>query len=182
MLTETLSIGGMTCAACSARVEKAIRKLEGVENAAVNIATEKAVVTYNAETLTVSAIKEAVEKAGYEVREKSKGSTVTIPIGGMTCAACSTRVEKAIGKLEGIESVTVNIATEKAVVVYDTRALRLSAIKEAIIKAGYQALEVSKDACYPAGSLDEDKLRKEKEIKTLRVKFIVAASLGLPLL
>jgi len=176
MLTETLSVGGMHCAACSARVEKALRNLEGVENATVNLITEKATVVYNAETLTVTAIKEAVEKAGYEVREQAKGSTVTIPIGGMTCAACSARVEKAVRKLEGIESATVNLATEKATVVYNPRTLRLSTIKEAITKAGYQALEVSKDTA------DEDKLRKEKEIKTLKIKFIVATSMGLPLL
>jgi Cu+-exporting ATPase len=94
----------------------------------------------------------------------------------MTCAACSARVERAIRKLEGIETATVNLATEKATVVYDARALRLSSIKEAITKAGYQVLEVSKD------TVDEDKLRKEREIKILQIKFIIAASLGLPLL
>ena len=94
----------------------------------------------------------------------------------MTCAACSARVERALRKLEGIESAAVNLATEKATVVYDPRTLRLSAIKGAVTKAGYQVLEVSKD------SVDEDKLRKEREIKTLRIKFIVASSLALPLL
>ena len=100
----------------------------------------------------------------------------TLRIGGMTCAACSARVERALRKLEGVESAVVNLATEKATVVYDTGVLRLSAIREAIVKAGYQVIETSKD------TLDEDKLRKEKEIKTLRTKFIVAAVLGLPLL
>jgi len=100
----------------------------------------------------------------------------TLSIGGMTCAACSARVERALKKLEGVESAVVNLATEKATVVFDPRALRLSAIKEAVVKAGYQVLEVSSDTA------DEDKRRKEKEIKTLWIKFIVAASLGLPLL
>jgi Cu+-exporting ATPase len=104
-------------------------------------------------------------------------AAATIPIGGMTCAACSARVEKAIGRLEGIESVTVNLATEKAAVVYRPQVLRLSAIKEAIEKAGYQALDFSKD-----GAADEDKLRKEREIRILRAKFIVAVSFALPLL
>jgi len=103
-------------------------------------------------------------------------NTETLSVGGMTCAACSARVERALRKLEGIESAAVNLATEKATVVYDSQTLRLSAIKEAIIHAGYQVIEISKDA------LDEDKLRKEKEIKLLWTKFIVAASLGLPLL
>jgi Cu+-exporting ATPase len=95
----------------------------------------------------------------------------------MTCAACSQRIEKAIRKLQGIETVTVNLATEKATIVYDPQTIRLSAIKETIEKAGYQALDFSKE-----GAVDEDKLRKEKEIKVLRMKFIVASSLGLPLL
>ncbi|GHV69629.1 copper-translocating P-type ATPase [Spirochaetia bacterium] len=105
------------------------------------------------------------------------GSTVTIPIGGMTCAACSARVEKAIRKLEGIETATVNLATEKATVIYNPQALRISAIKEAIEKAGYKALDFSKE-----GAVDEDKLRKEREIKILWRKFITAAALAVPLL
>jgi Cu+-exporting ATPase len=103
--------------------------------------------------------------------------TDTLRIGGMTCAACSARVERALRKLEGVESAVVNLATEKATVVFDPRLLRLSAIKEAVEKAGYTALEPPK-----TGAVDEDKLRKEKEIKTLKIKFIVASSLALPLL
>jgi Cu+-exporting ATPase len=102
--------------------------------------------------------------------------TETLSVGGMTCAACSARVERALRKLEGIESAAVNLATEKAAVVYDPRTLRLSAIKETIAKAGYQVIETSKN------TLDEDKLRKEKDIKILKTKFIIAASLALPLL
>ncbi|MDR2433324.1 MAG: heavy-metal-associated domain-containing protein, partial [Treponema sp.] len=99
----------------------------------------------------------------------------TLSIGGMTCAACSARVEKAVRKLEGVESAAVNLATEKATVVYNPALIRLSAIKEAVEKAGYKALDASRQ-----GAVDEDKLRKEKEIKTLWTKFIVAASFGLP--
>jgi Cu+-exporting ATPase len=101
-------------------------------------------------------------------------SSVTIPVGGMTCAACSARVEKAIAKLEGIEKVSVNFATEKATVIYNAAITRVSTIRAAIDKAGYKALDANQG--------DADKARKEKEIKTLWTKFIVAASLGLPLL
>ena len=103
--------------------------------------------------------------------------TETLRVGGMTCAACSARVERALRKLEGIQNAVVNLATEKATVVFDPRALRLSSIKEAVEKAGYTVLEPPQK-----GAVDEDKLRKEKEIKTLTTKFIVASSLGLPLL
>jgi len=102
--------------------------------------------------------------------------TETLTVGGMHCAACSARVEKALNKLEGVEKASVNLATEKATVTFNSQTLRLSAIKEAIINAGYEVIETSKNA------QDEDKLRKEKEIKILWTKFIVAAVLGLPLL
>ncbi|MDR0402134.1 MAG: heavy metal translocating P-type ATPase [Treponema sp.] len=101
----------------------------------------------------------------------------TLSIGGMTCAACSARVERALGKLEGVKSAAVNLATEKATVVYDPALIRLPTIKAAVEKAGYTALDASRK-----GAVDEDKLRKEKEIKTLKTKLIVSASFGFPLL
>ncbi|MDR2314646.1 MAG: cation transporter, partial [Spirochaetaceae bacterium] len=101
----------------------------------------------------------------------------TLRIEGMTCAACSARVEKVLGRLEGVASASVNLATEKATVVYDPLKVRISALQEAVEKAGYKALGLSKK-----GTVDEDKLRKEKEIKTLWTKFTVAAALGIPLL
>jgi len=100
----------------------------------------------------------------------------TLSIGGMTCAACSARVERALNKLEGVQSAAVNLATEKAAVVYDPQTLRLSAIKEAVRQAGYEVIEIS------AGTADQDRLRREKEIKVLWTKFIIAAVFGLPLL
>ncbi|MDR0569111.1 MAG: heavy metal translocating P-type ATPase [Spirochaetaceae bacterium] len=175
MQQETLSIGGMTCAACAGRIERGIKKLEGVASVSVNLAGEKLFVEYG-EPQTLTSIKEAVVKIGYEVMEKPAGTTVTIPIGGMTCAACSGWVERVLRKLPGITSAAVNLATEKATLSYDPHILRLSAIKDAITQAGYTPLEAQ------SGTADQDKLRKEKEIKTLKTKFIVAVSFGLPLL
>ncbi|MDR0456145.1 MAG: heavy metal translocating P-type ATPase [Treponema sp.] len=100
----------------------------------------------------------------------------TLSVGGMTCAACSARVEKALRALKGVESAAVNLATEKAAIVYDPRILRLPAIREAIIKAGYQVIETAHN------TLDEDNLRKKKEINLLKTKFIVAAAFAFPLL
>ncbi|MDR2864142.1 MAG: heavy metal translocating P-type ATPase [Spirochaetaceae bacterium] len=106
-----------------------------------------------------------------------QAATIAIPVGGMTCAACSARVEKAIAKLSGIEKVSVNLATEKASVTFDTAVLRVGDIKKCIEKAGYKALDLSGDK-----ALDEHKKRKEREIKIQWIKFIIAASLALPLL
>jgi len=177
MNSQTVRISGMSCAACAKRIEKAVGKLEGVTRASVNFAAEQLFVEYDDSKLNLDRIKEAVEKAGYGVIEEKNVKTVTIPIEGMTCAACAARVEKAIGKLDGVLQVSVNFATEKAVVEYDPGKTRLSAIRQAVEKAGYKALSIEKKSL-----VDEDKLRKEKEIRILWTKFIVSAVFAFPLL
>lgn len=177
MTKESIKISGMTCAACAKRIEKAVGKMEGVSNATVNFATEKLSVEFDNQAATIPMIKETIEKAGYGVIEETKNNTVTIPIGGMTCAACANRIEKAIGKTEGVIKVSVNFASEKATVEYNPQITRLSAIKQVIEKIGYKALNIENKS-----NIDEDKIRKEKEIKTLWTKFIVSAVFGFPLL
>ncbi len=177
MNSQVLSIRGMTCAACAQRIEKTVRKLPGIGQASVNLASEKLFVEYDENSLPLSAIKEAVTKIGYEVVEKTDTSSITIPIGGMTCAACAQRIEKAIGKLDGVAAVSVNLATEKASVTYHPQTVRASRIKQVIEKAGYKALDASK-----TDAADEDRARKQKEITTLWTKFIVSALFSLPLL
>ncbi|MDR1619084.1 MAG: heavy metal translocating P-type ATPase [Clostridiales bacterium] len=177
MENRILSIRGMTCAACAQRIERTVRKLTGISQANVNIASEKLFVEYDAAVLDLPSIKEAITKIGYEVVEKTDSQKVTIPIGGMTCAACAQRVEKAIKNLNGVESVSVNFATEKATVAYFPHTVRQPAIREAIEKAGYKALEINK-----TDAADEDRARKQKEIRTLWTKFTVSAVFSLPLL
>ncbi len=101
----------------------------------------------------------------------------TLKITGMTCAACSARIEKVVGKMEGVETISVNLATEKASVSYDPEKVGLAKIKEKIEKAGYNAAEIVAKKL-----VDEDKLRKEREAKILWTKFIVSAVFVVPLL
>lgn len=176
MNKETIKISGMTCAACAKRIEKVVGKLEGISQASVNFATEKLTVEYDNQKLSTDKIREAIEKIGYGVVEEKK-KTVTIPIGGMTCAACASRIEKVLSKAEGVSKASVNFATEKATVEYDPQVIRISAIKQTIEKIGYKALNIEKKA-----AVDEDKLRKEKEIRTLWRKFILSAIFAAPLL
>jgi len=177
MNDKTIEISGMTCAACAMRIEKAVGKLDGVAKAAVNLATEKLTVEYDETKTSDSAIKETIEKIGYGVVEDAQNTSVTIPIAGMTCAACAMRIEKAVGKLDGVASISVNLATEKATVQYDRKKVKLSAIKQAIEKIGYKALDAERE-----NAVDEDKLRKEKEIRTLWRKLTVSAMFAVPLL
>lgn len=137
-----LKINGMTCTACAQASERAVKKLPGIAEAAVNFATEKLSVRFEDGELSIDAIKAAVAKAGYEAVEEKARKEITIPIGGMTCASCVRAVERAVGKVEGVESVEVNFATEKGLVVYDPALVRVSAIKQAIAKAGYTPLAI----------------------------------------
>lgn len=176
MNNEVLDIRGMTCAACAQRIEKTVRKLPGISQANVNLTTEKLFLEYDPNTLPLENVKKAIEKIGYTVAQ-SAGATVTIPIGGMTCAACAQRIEKRLQKLDGITAASVNLATEKATITYDTQKLRLSAIRESIEKLGYTPLEIQK-----TDAADEDRARKQKDIRVLQTKLVVSAIFSLPLL
>lgn len=177
-ITETYKITGMTCASCAKAVERTVRKLDGVSDQNVNIATEKLKIEYNNDEVGFDDIKRAIEKAGYGVIKEETNKKIEMKVGGMTCASCSKAVERVVKKLDGVESVSVNIATEKASINYDSSKVRLSQIKKAITKAGYEPLD---DEARKNVAEDEDKIRKEKEMKSLFQKFIVAIVFAIPL-
>lgn len=173
MTHKSFKIEGMTCAACARAVERAVRKLEGITNADVNLATEKLTVDYDENKVNEELIQNAVDKAGYKA--VSDNIVRTLRIEGMTCAACARAVERAVRKLNGVAGADVNLATEKLTVNYDPALVRVSEIKKAVEKAGYKALDES-----PAADADRDK--KEKEIKALRHRFIISLIFTVPLL
>lgn len=171
-----MKIGGMSCAACAKAAERVTKKLDGVKESNVNIATEKAVITYDANKVSFDDIKNAIIKAGYEPIIESNIKKVELKIGGMSCAACAKAVERVTKKIDGVEESSVNIATEKAIITYNPTKVRFSQIINAIEKAGYKAInEDNKE------SIDEDQKRKERERDTLFKKFIIAICLGIPL-
>jgi Cu+-exporting ATPase len=108
--TLELPIGGMTCAACVTRNERALRARDGVTQADVNYATERARITYDPARLSIADLVETVRKTGYEVPTTS----FTIGVSGMTCASCVRRVEKALAAVPGVAGVVVNLATDRA--------------------------------------------------------------------
>lgn len=127
----TLDISGMTCASCAARVEKALQRVPGVEAASVNLATERASV----QTRTAAApLAEAVRRAGYGVATAEH----TLAIGGMTCASCSSRVERALLRVPGVLAASVNLGTERATV-HALQSVAPEALAAAVRKAGYTA-------------------------------------------
>ncbi len=176
MKTEQIKVGGMTCSACAKAIERAVGKVAGVSEASVNYATEKLQVSFDEAVAGQEAIEAAVRKAGYEVLAEPSGKEITIPIDGMTCSACATAIERATKKLPGVESASVNFATEKMTVKYSPQQVRISEIKQAVMKAGYQPREIVNSQ-----QVDADKVRKEKEINTLWLKFRVSLVFSIPL-
>ncbi len=107
----SFNIEGMTCAACAKAVERASKKLEGVQEANVNIATEKLSIIFDEKKCNTLDIEKAIEKAGYKAF--LDGQHMNLKIEGMTCAACAKAVERVSRKLDGVIEANVNIATEK---------------------------------------------------------------------
>jgi P-type Cu+ transporter len=167
---ENISLGitSMTCAACAARIEKNISKLPGVRTANVNLASEKASVTYNPSEVSVENIIEIVKKTGYGVQEEK----VKLNIIGMTCAACATRIEKGLTKVEGVRKVAVNFATERANVEFIPGTTNIEQLIAAVRKAGYDAKVINE------GDGDYEKTAREEAYKSQKSKFIVGAILS----
>jgi len=196
-----LPVEGMTCASCVRRVEKAVAAVPGVEESAVNFATETLSVTPG-EGFSAEALLEAIDRAGYE----AKAETLVLEVEDMTCASCVSRVEKALKTVPAVETASVNLATGEAVVQVLGGVSALPALAAAVAKAGYAVRlsggegsahasgqvgashDVSGEAASSAHSavsagqaVDGREIRREKEISALKRDFLVALVLTLPL-
>ncbi|MDU9394225.1 heavy metal translocating P-type ATPase [Pseudomonas sp. zfem002] len=170
-ITFDLPIAGMTCASCAGRVERALRKVAGAEQVNVNLATEQARVQAPADRLP--ALVEAVSQAGYRVPTHS----VELNIGGMTCASCAGRVERALNKLPGVQSVSVNLASERAHVEVLGQ-LDSATLIAAVERAGYSASLPRTDTA----SSDEGDRRLRNERWAVALAVLLALPLVLPML
>ncbi|MDK7471357.1 heavy metal translocating P-type ATPase [Bacillus paranthracis] len=166
-----LQISGMTCAACANRIEKGLKKVEGVHDANVNFALEKTKIIYDPQKTNPQQFKEKVESLGYGIVSDKAEFTVS----GMTCAACANRVEKRLNKLEGVNGATVNFALESATVDFNPDEINVNEMKSAITKLGYK-LEVK--SAEQDGSTDH----RLQEIERQKKKFIISFILSFPLL
>ncbi|MEG0254862.1 MAG: heavy metal translocating P-type ATPase [Vagococcus sp.] len=173
---KTYSVEGMTCASCAQTVEKVTSKLPGMKEASVNLATEKLSVTFDETQLKEEDIITAVDQAGYQV--VTEGTHLQYDIDGMTCASCSQTIEKVVGKLNGVKTAAVNLATEKMTVDFDPSILSSQEIMSAVKDAGYGA----KESLSQEDQADLDKEKKEKQIKNLWKRFWVSGMFALPLL
>jgi len=175
---ETLEITGMSCAACAAKIEKKLNKLEGVKQGNVNLAMERAVVEFDDSVLDRQKIAEVVKNLGYDVKEEAidNKNKVSLTISGMSCAACAAKIEKKLNKLEGVAQAAVNLAAEKAVVDYDSTKIKPAELIQAVEALGYQAQRVEE-----AGT-DREKEQREREINRLKKELIISVVLSSPLI
>ena len=144
-----LPVGGMTCASCVIRVERALEALRGVQEVSVNLATQEATVKTD-RTVDLSALAAAVRRAGYDIATKQ----LYLQVQGMTCASCVARVEKALLKIPGVSKATLNLATERATV-EAVSTVSFAALASAVEKAGYSASPVRDVGSEPTGSLPD---------------------------
>jgi P-type Cu+ transporter len=168
--TLELPIEGMTCAACGIRIESVLNRLPGVE-AVVNVPAEQARILFDPNTATTADLVQGIERAGYQVRERS----VELQLRGMTCAACANRIETVFNRLPGVTAV-VNFAAEKATVRYQPGGIDVTGLISAVRSAGYEASELSE-----ATQAAEQARRAQEYQRELRL-FYVAVALTLPFL
>ena len=166
-----LPIDGMTCASCAGRVEKALTKVPGVRSVSVNLATEQARIEAPVDSLP--ALVEAVHQAGYSVPAHS----LELDISGMTCASCAGRVEKALAKVQGVKSVSVNLATERAHVELLGQ-VDTSLLINAVSQAGYGASVHQTEKA----TEDDQQKRLHRERWALTLAIVLALPLVLPML
>ena len=169
----SIPVRGMTCASCVAHVEHALRGVDGVEDVAVNLATERATIRFDPAAVRMADLVRAVQETGYEVPTE----TVVLPVGGMTCAACVAHVEHALRGVPGVVSAAVNLATEKATVTFIPGVANIADFKKAVAEAGYEILDVPAEG---VAAPEEDEA--ERKMRQARFRMRVAWAFTVPIL
>lgn len=167
-----LPIQGMSCASCVAKIEKGLSQLDGVADAKVNFATEKAAITFDSNEVQMQDFIRTVRELGYEAGLEK----VTLPVHGMSCASCVEKVQKALSQVPGVIQADVNFATEKATVKYIPGQATVKEMSEAVEAIGYKILEVEE-----GDAVEKEKAAREAEFRALRQKFVAGVIMVIPL-
>ncbi|MCO6449941.1 MAG: cadmium-translocating P-type ATPase [Caldilineales bacterium] len=170
-----LPITGMTCANCSGTIERNLKRMPGVSNASVNLATERATVEYDDSAVAASDISHLVEELGYGVAT----AKADLPIAGMTCANCSTTIERNLKRMPGVDAATVNLATEHATVAYNPAMVDVQAMKDLVHDLGYEVIET--EGLGEEEMVDAERQARQSEIQRQRHLLIVGLAFTIPL-
>jgi Cu+-exporting ATPase len=196
----SFAVTGMTCASCAAVIEKVVSKVAGVESVTVNLATEKMSARFDPSAIDEASIAAAVKKAGYGAipldapkappvapagasapAKASSTGTVTLGIIGMTCSSCATVIEKSLGKVTGVQSAAVNLATETTTVTFDPAVVGIDTFISAVKGVGYDAiLRVESGTSADVPAEDAQRVAQLKHTKHQQHLFIFALVFSLP--
>ncbi|MDH5267958.1 MAG: heavy metal translocating P-type ATPase, partial [Candidatus Bathyarchaeota archaeon] len=171
-----LKVKGMHCASCAQSIEKVLKEHRGVKEANVNFATEKAYIVYDPNLTDKKELIETVRSTGYDMQSETKKTIVKI--GGMTCASCAQTIGNALKKTEGIVEANVNLATDKAVVVYDPQEIDYGEIRKIIEAAGYQVLGKEEGAAKYEKAIEEE----QRKFHKARIRMMVAWAFTVPII
>ena len=168
MVKKIYQLGGVTCQVCVNKIERKVGKLEGVKEAVVNLSNGKLTIEYDENLLNSEKIKEVVKKLGYEIEEINDFKEVEIDITGITCQVCVNKIERKVGKLEGVKEIAVNLANSRGKILYDSEKIKLSEILEVIKKLGYEGKKHE--------DIEEDSkvIESEKKLKQEFLEFKLA--------
>ncbi|KJS11875.1 MAG: ATPase P [Peptococcaceae bacterium BRH_c8a] len=169
----SFKVQGMECASCAAKIERQLKRTDGVLDAAVNLAVAKVTVEYDPDRVGVDKLIGVVADLGYKVPTRR----VDLKVSGMTCAACAARVEKTLTGREGVLRANVNFALERATVEYDPSRVEVADLTKAVADAGYRA-----EAGEKRFDADGEKLERERETRRQTNLLILSAALSIPLL
>ncbi len=164
-----LKITGMTCASCVATIEKSVKNLDGILDIKVNLGNEEANIIYNPSKVSYNDIERKITDLGYKVVNER----ADIKIGGMHCAACVSTLEKAIGAVNGVARVSVNLNTEQATVMYNPKIATVDEVKQAITRAGYQYVGMKGDA-----NTNMETTIREKDLREKVWRFTIGIGVG----
>ncbi len=178
---STFEIKGMTCSACSARLERVIGNLEGISNATVNLAAELLSTDHDPDLVSAADIIASVEMAGFEAVEKIEGTELTLPISGMTCSACSSRLERVLNATDGVINAQISLASETATLVFNPSQISLRDIRQIISDAGFEAGQIQ-SAHNAKENFEARKAEQEAKLAEMRNRLLAALAFTIPLL
>lgn len=167
-MMKEFQLAGVTCQVCVNKIEKKLLKKEGIFKANVNFSNEHLTVEYDNDIVTDKDIIEIVKKLGYEITEIKNLKEVELDIEGISCQSCINRIEKKIGKLNGVDNITVNLATNKGIVSYNSEEIKLSEILDSINKLGFKGKK-SEDI-----SVDKQEKQMQKHLNHEFLRFKIS--------